>query len=102
MQEWLFVFDSTHHAIAAEHQIKAAPIRGLIMQMIPTPRQITASCGLSLRITMTEETDDISELIRRLDDHGIEWTGLYMGESGNNTWYKAAVPTRNRTDEPKK
>ena len=94
MQEWLFVFDSTHHAIAAEHQIKAAAMHGLIIQMIPTPRQITASCGLSLRITMSEETDGISELISRLDDHGIEWTGLYMGESGSTTWHKAAEPTK--------
>lgn len=52
------VFDSTHHAIKVERKLKET----LPVEMIPTPRSITASCGLSLKITPR----DLPEAVRRL------------------------------------
>lgn len=43
----LVTFVSTHHALKAEKLVAAA---GLDFDIIPTPRAITASCGLSLEL----------------------------------------------------
>ena len=43
---YLFTFESTHLAIQTERSLKAT----LAVTMIPTPRELTASCGLSLRV----------------------------------------------------
>ncbi|KAB3531773.1 DUF3343 domain-containing protein [Alkaliphilus serpentinus] len=41
----VIVFDSTHAAISAEKTLKELNIP---IEIIPTPREITASCGLSI------------------------------------------------------
>lgn len=43
----VIVFDSTHAAISAEKLLKSL---GISTEIIPTPREITASCGLSIRV----------------------------------------------------
>lgn len=80
MNQWLLVFDSTHHAMAAESRLKEKAIEGLSFQMIPTPRQITASCGLSLLLTVTD-IDSLHQVRQRLANHHIEWVGLYRKEA---------------------
>ena len=42
---YVFAFESTHAAIEAERLL--APVKAVVM---PTPRVITASCGMSLRL----------------------------------------------------
>ena len=42
---YVIVFDSTHHAIQTEKRLKES----FQIEMIPTPREITASCGLSIK-----------------------------------------------------
>lgn len=63
MNEIFYVisFDSTHHAIKAEKLFKEA---NLNIKMMPTPREITASCGLSIRF---EEVDleQVQEIIKK-------------------------------------
>lgn len=44
-------FESTHDAMAAEKLLKAR----LPVVMLPTPRCITASCGISLRFALEDE-----------------------------------------------
>lgn len=44
-RNWVLVFDSTHAAMAAQ-----TILAGLHPFVIPTPRDITASCGISLRM----------------------------------------------------
>ena len=84
MQQWLLVFDSTHHAMAAESRIKEAQLEGLTFQTIPTPRQITASCGLSLLFQGEVHTRLIVEMLKA---HDIEWAGLYQREEqGKRPW----------------
>lgn len=43
----LITFESTNYAMQAESQLKKA---NASFQVIPTPREITLSCGLSIRI----------------------------------------------------
>ncbi|MGI5966026.1 MULTISPECIES: DUF3343 domain-containing protein [Anaerotruncus] len=45
MRYGVIAFDSTHAAIHAEKRLKAR----CKVSMMPTPRQITASCGISIR-----------------------------------------------------
>lgn len=42
---WIVAFDSTHAAMAAQKALAA-----LHPYTIPTPREITADCGMSLRL----------------------------------------------------
>ena len=44
---YILAFDSTHHAIKAEEQLKKNKVEA---EMIPTPRAVDASCGLSIKI----------------------------------------------------
>jgi len=91
MQQWLLVFDSTHHAIAAENRIKRAAPENVTFQMIPTPRQITASCGLSLLFAGEIQPRQILGI---LEDHDVQWAGLYQRESEHPT------PWTNVEEEP--
>ena len=50
MPVYVIAFESTHAAMAAE-----ASFGSVLHAMIPTPRQITASCGMALRF---EAEDD--------------------------------------------
>ncbi|MGM0396427.1 MAG: DUF3343 domain-containing protein [Bacillota bacterium] len=59
----ILTFQSTHHAMRAE---KVLINEGIKTKTIPTPRDITLSCGLAIRIN----TEDI-EAIKRLKDSGI-------------------------------
>jgi hypothetical protein len=43
--DYLLTFDSTHQAMLSETLLESA---GVTIMIIPTPRQITASCGLAI------------------------------------------------------
>jgi len=84
-EEWLVAFHSTHHAIAAEHLAKAS---GWAMEMIPTPRDISASCGLSLRFTDATAVDQ-ETVTRKLKEYNIVWAGIYFARKnteGQKSW----------------
>lgn len=63
MDEKFYVvsFDSTHHAIRADKLFKE---HDLNVRMMPTPREITASCGLSIRFEETD-LDKVEEIISK-------------------------------------
>lgn len=44
---YLVVFDSVHQAIRAEKMLLA---EGIAIEMVPTPREISASCGQSIAL----------------------------------------------------
>ena len=50
MPAYVIAFDSTHAAMAADDALCDVP-----RAMIPTPRQITASCGMALRLDLTDD-----------------------------------------------
>ena len=49
----LLVFDSVHQAIRAERMLRS---KRIAIDMVPTPREITASCGQSIAIWSEDET----------------------------------------------
>jgi hypothetical protein len=79
MEEFLIVtFESTNFAMQTEAVLKTFEIRN---QIIPTPREITLSCGLSIR-TPIENFDKIVGLI---DQEKIRNKSLFkMKGSGVN------------------
>ena len=54
---WLFAFDSPHAAIAAQKLLA-----GCGAAVMPTLRSITASCGMSLRLT-NEAIDEAKRIL---------------------------------------
>ncbi|MDA8211449.1 MAG: DUF3343 domain-containing protein [Clostridia bacterium] len=58
----LVVFKSTHHALAAE---KALQEGGIDQVVIPTPKEISASCGLALKINPSDCLQTVSLLRSR-------------------------------------
>jgi len=61
---YVIVFDSTHHAIQAEKRLKEK----FQIETIPTPREITASCGLSIKFQTAQFVSMIEELKRDEED----------------------------------
>lgn len=55
---YVIVFDSTHHAIQTEKRLK----NKFQIETIPTPREITASCGLSIKFSTVQFPEVIEEL----------------------------------------
>ncbi|SEF98580.1 Protein of unknown function [Caloramator fervidus] len=56
----LITFDSTNFAIQCEAVLKQQGIKGNIM---PTPREITKSCGISIKI-FHDDLEKVKELIK--------------------------------------
>ncbi|MDD2447349.1 MAG: DUF3343 domain-containing protein [Tissierellia bacterium] len=54
----VLTFNSTHHAISAEKALKE---HELPFKTVPTPREITLSCGLSILFSF-EDLDKVREL----------------------------------------
>lgn len=66
----ILTFQSTHHAMRAE---KVLTDEGIKIKTIPTPRDITLSCGLAIRFGV----EDI-ERIKELKDEGkLEYKELH-------------------------
>lgn len=66
---YLITFDSTHLAIRTERVLKVK----FKVVMIPTPRDLSASCGLSLML----ETESIVEAASDLKEESFEGMHLY-------------------------
>lgn len=66
----LVTFVSTHHALKAEKLVAG---EGLDFDIIPTPRAITASCGLSLEL----REHDLPRIIRLFVDHQVKSEAIY-------------------------
>jgi hypothetical protein len=63
---YVIAFDSTHYAISTEKKLMgSAP-----MTMVPTPREISASCGLSIKIH-DEHLDKILEALCGISKEGM-------------------------------
>lgn len=78
-QFYVVVFESTHYAIAGEKLFKD---KGYKFDVIPTPREITHSCGLSIRFT-SDLLEDI-DIKREMEEANIAIKGIYKIEKINN------------------
>lgn len=75
---YVIAFDSTHHAIKGEKILKDIELE---IRTIPTPREITASCGLSIRFN----GDDLSKVREVIGSNELSIKGIYeiiIEESG--------------------
>jgi len=67
---YCLTFDSTHYAIKTEKKLKG---NNLDVSIIPTPREISASCGLSIKFLELQK-EDVCNL---LDSEDFERINLY-------------------------
>ena len=74
---YLLSFDSTHQAIKSETLLKGTDYT---FRLIPTPGEITAGCGLTLK---TEQ--DVHDIVAFLKERSITWHGLYQVTSESGT-----------------
>ncbi|QLY80436.1 DUF3343 domain-containing protein [Clostridium intestinale] len=66
----LIAFNSTSNAIRAEKELKLNDIE---VKVLPVPREITASCGLSIKI----EAEDLDKSVFVLKEGNIDVAGYY-------------------------
>lgn len=67
---YIVSFNSTHHAIRSDKLFNENSIKSTTL---PTPREITASCGISIRFLY----NDLKNVISVLKDNSIEYKGIY-------------------------
>lgn len=82
--EALVTFDSTHHALRAESLLQNADFH---VDILPTPRELSASCGLSLSL----ERSKLPAALSLLAEHGVQLRACYLVTSRDGTrqfsWY---------------
>jgi hypothetical protein len=64
------LFHSSSHALRAEKVLQEA---GISNKMIPTPRQLSADCGMSLRFDRAEE----AQVARVLVEQQVPTNGIH-------------------------
>jgi hypothetical protein len=78
MSDYYFIaFESTNYALSAEDYLKN---NNCNITIIPTPREVSASCGLSIKFN----SEDIDMIKRSIDSGFIKVKGIYRrkDESG--------------------
>lgn len=70
----VITFRSTHHAIKTEKELKK---EGINIKVIPTPREITSSCGLSIRFNDEDKDKVLSIINDMITDEGMFLKGIY-------------------------
>lgn len=66
----LIAFNSTNNAIRAEKELKS---KDIAVKILPVPREITASCGLSIKIN----SNDLVKSMNILNLSNIDVAGYY-------------------------
>ena len=75
----LIVFESVHQAIRTERLLQDA---GIFIDMIPTPREISASCGQSLAF----HADDLEAVRRILEQEKVLFRGIFSSDSNRRSY----------------
>ncbi|MBC7087881.1 MAG: DUF3343 domain-containing protein [Tissierellales bacterium] len=73
----ILTFDSTHHAMRAEDVLKE---NELSIKTIPTPRDITLSCGLAIRANILDK----DKIIYLYNEKKLDFINLYEISILNN------------------
>jgi hypothetical protein len=74
-QDYVAIFHSIHRVLRAEQLLKRA---GVAFLLIPVPRQLTADCGLALRIDPAQ----LTAVYRVLEATGLLPAELYQRRAG--------------------
>ena len=67
---YIVSFNSTQYAMRADKLIRESNITSTTL---PTPREITASCGISIRF-LKEDLEKVSSILK---DNSVEFKGIY-------------------------
>lgn len=67
---YIVSFNSTHHAIRTDKMLSES---GVTSTTLPTPREITASCGISIRFLY----NDIEKVSQILKENNVEFKGIF-------------------------
>lgn len=70
---YIVAFNSTHNAIKSEKLLQEANLKSTTL---PTPREISASCGISIKF----EKDDFEKVKKTLDENNIDYRGFFIIE----------------------
>jgi hypothetical protein len=81
---YIAVFDSTHYALHFEKVIRGG---GFTINIMPVPREITASCGLSAKLEAFE-IDNIKELAVKENLKVADYYHVDV-ENGKKTYHKS-------------
>lgn len=81
MKNRLLVFDSIHQALHAEKVLLKA---GLFCEMIPTPREISTSCGQSIAVSAT----DLASVLEVISREIIRYSGVYAADFKQRVYEK--------------
>lgn len=86
---YVIAFDSTHYAMMAEKKLKTQ----FKIQMMPTPRGITASCGISLKVG----EEQLEAILAEMDTWEIDPTmiGIYRIEKVDGKYLPTVIKRRN-------
>ncbi len=75
---YLVSFNSTHHAIRTE---KLLLEEGMKIMTLPTPREIAASCGLSIKFDL-EDLDRVNLIMK---ENSLERRGIFHIKRDTNS-----------------
>lgn len=73
----ILTFDSTHHAMRAESILKE---ENIAIKTIPTPRDITLSCGLAIKASVSDK----ERIIKMHEDKTLDFKNLYEVSTMDN------------------
>ncbi|MCT4618087.1 MAG: DUF3343 domain-containing protein [Marinisporobacter sp.] len=80
---YVIAFESTHHAIQTENRLKEQ----FSIETIPTPREISASCGLSIKFSL----ETFSEIMKALGEDQEKMDVYKIKKRGKNKVVKKIV-----------
>ena len=67
----IFTFATTHQAMVAEDVLREAGFR---LEVVPPPRELSAGCGLALRMAL----DDVEAALRVLRSKEAGWETVHQ------------------------
>jgi len=68
MQYHLLIFESSHQVMRADHILMQ---QGMKFDLIPTPKQFSSDCGLSIRCGL--EKGEAEAIVQLLLSHGLKF-----------------------------
>ncbi|GAW93682.1 DUF3343 domain-containing protein [Calderihabitans maritimus] len=67
---WVITFSSTHDALHADKVLRQ---QNLPYLLIPTPREISRGCGISVKLSGA----DLKQVLRILEDHKVQFREVH-------------------------
>ena len=75
--EYILTFETTNHAILAEHCLVA---QGIAVRIMPLPGSVRAGCGICLRLAPVT----LQDAEKALQQEQIPYGAIYQRESSSN------------------